>query len=128
MTPESQPKQHPPDQAQRAGEALGSDPQSLLDAAITNIVQVMGGRAGLVRLWESDPDREIASSSYGLTEQDVLRLRPLVDDLLPRLDQESGGSVLADLDRTALNWPELGEPLRAIALPLRAQGRLIGLL
>ncbi len=108
------------------------DPQSLLDAAVSNIVQAIGGRAGLVRLWDDHPEREIASSTYGLSQQAVVRLRPLVDDLLPKLEDELGGPTITELDRRAVGEldEELAgaEPFRAIALPLRAQGRLVGLL
>ncbi|HEX2171791.1 MAG TPA: PAS domain S-box protein, partial [Dehalococcoidia bacterium] len=111
------------------GDEDPNDPQSLLDAAVSSIVQAVGGRAGLVRLWEDHPAQEIASSSYGLSEQAIDRLRPIVDEWLPRLDPDVGGSILAKVDQSALGPLEVGgEPLQAVALPLRAGDRLIGLL
>lgn len=104
------------------------DPQSLLDAAVSNIVQALGGRAGLVRLWERVPEQEIASSSYGLSNEAAARLRPLIDSIVPRLSLDSGDSVMAEVDRSALEPIALGEGLRAVALPLRDDGRLVGLL
>lgn len=122
--PRQRPDQRPPESADTAN----NDPQSLLDAAVAHVVQAIGGRAGLVRLWESNPDQELLSSSYGLSEEAVTRLRPIVQGLVPRLDQELSGSVLTALDRAALDWADQHEPVQAVALPLRSKGRLIGLL
>lgn len=129
MTSRSDDRRSRTDPDPRARDPAPPDPQSLLDAAVSNIVQAVGGRAGLVRLWDDHPAQEIVSSSYGLSDQAVDRLRPIVDDLFPRLDLDVGGSLLTRLDQSTLGSLEVGgELLQAIALPIRAEGRVIGLL
>ena len=128
MLPPADPMRSPLDHSYSGPNDSDPKPQSLLDTAVSNIVQAIGGRAGFIRLWDDHPQREVASSSYGLSEQAIVRLRPLVDDLLPKLEDELGGPTIAELDRAAVEGLESAEPFRAIALPLRARGRLIGLL
>jgi len=117
------------------------NPQNLLDTVLTNVVQTVGGRAGIVRLWDRDRKRASATSSYGLS-QDILReIEPLIDRALPELDTTITTTlpvpVAPGMDRAEQAWhvESLGNhirttlgPLHLVSLPLKRGNEVIGML
>ena len=81
-----QPPSHPEEEPDILMPGSGGDPQSLLDTVLTNVVQTVGGRAGIVRLWDHERRRASVTSSYGLSKELLKELEPLIDRTLPELD------------------------------------------
>jgi PAS domain S-box-containing protein len=117
------------------------NPQSLLDTILTNVVQTLGGRAGIVRVWDQRHRRPSATSSYGLTEELVRELEPLIDRGLPEFESTifapGPGAKAAGGERPSAPWglEALGHhaqaslgPLHMVSLPLRRGKELVGML
>lgn len=118
----------------------GGSPQGLLDTILSNVVQTVGGRAGIVRLWDRNRKRASATSSYGLSQELISQLEPLIDRSLPEMETTvvaSAPILLPPRDGTVAGWSvdtlnnqvkaSLG-PLHLVSLPLRREGQLVGML
>jgi PAS domain S-box-containing protein len=118
----------------------GGSPQGILDTILSNVVQTVGGRAGIVRLWDRNRKRASATSSYGLSQELISQLEPLIDRSLPEMET----TVIASLpavrepqEGTVAGWnvesvnnqvkATMG-PLHLVSLPLRREGQLVGML
>ena len=62
-----------------------ADPVRLLAAALANAVAAVGGRAGLILLWDSGAGRAVHSSGVGLSAPDQAELTALVRHAAPAL-------------------------------------------
>ena len=118
-------------------------PQSLLDSILTNVVQTLGGSAGIVRVWDRRHSHHSATSSYGLSDELVREIEPLIDRGLPGSGIESTifapelGAACAPGTKPTTTWglealglraqASLG-PLHMVTLPLRRGQELVGML
>ncbi len=116
-----------------------ADPQNLLDTVLTNVVQMTGGRAGIVRLWDRRSRRASATSSYGLSPEILKELEPLLEQSLPEMEatvsvtaltppkpaQKGGSWRVEALDNHVK--ATLG-PLHMVTLPLHKGNELVGML
>ncbi len=116
-------------------------PQSLLDTILTSVVQTVGGRAGIVRVWDQRHRRPSATSSYGLSDELVREIEPLIDRGLPEFEttifaSESGArSVPGEKPSGPWGLEALGRsaqatlgPVHMVSLPLRRGKELVGML
>jgi PAS domain S-box-containing protein len=116
-------------------------PQRLLDAIITNVVQTLGGNAGIVRVWDRRRRRPSATSSYGLSEALVREIEPLIDRGLPEFESTifapGPGARSTSGEKPSGPWglEALGSSARAtlgslhmVSLPLRRGKELVGML
>jgi signal transduction histidine kinase len=118
------PNTEPPD-----GAAHDADPVRLLTAALANAVAAVGGRAGLIMLWDSGAGLAVHSSGIGLSAPDQAELEALVRHAAPALlgalpvdggfPEPSGDDVVTD---PAYGW--LIDPLAAEARIQTRLGRL----
>jgi len=118
-----------------------TDPQRFLDTILSNVVKTVGGRAGIMRLWDRRRRRASTTSSYGLSEEILKEIEPLIDRSLPELEATitASGQALVPVDAQAsgTTWrvEPLGNhvkatlgPLHLISLPLRKGNELVGML
>ncbi|MBI2863155.1 MAG: PAS domain S-box protein [Chloroflexi bacterium] len=105
-------------------------PGETLDSAVSSIVEATGSAAGAITLWDSERRQSSHSSTYGLRPDDFERIKPLIDQTLPALDGAATGQALlpVDGDESRYQVGTASAPLRMFALPLRSEGRLVGLL
>lgn len=115
--------------------------QSLLDTILTNVVQTVGGRAGIVRVWDQRHGRPSATSSYGLSDELVKEIELLMDRGLPEFESTifapEPGARAAGGEKPSAPWglealglraqASLG-PLHMVSLPLRRGKELLGML
>jgi PAS domain S-box-containing protein len=117
------------------------NPQNLLDSILTNVVQTIGGSAGIVRVWDQRHRRPSATSSYGLSDELVKELEPLMDRGLPEFETTifapAAGAKTASGEQPSGLWglEALGlhaqaslRPLHMVSLPLRRGKDLVGML
>lgn len=98
------------------------DVRALLDSVIANVTRLAGSEAGLVSIWDPGRGRLRATSSYGLAPTDEERIQRALEVVLPALIEE--GRDVTELGDVLP--PAHGEKI--LALPLRAHGRMVGLL
>jgi PAS domain S-box-containing protein len=116
-------------------------PQRLLDTILTNVVQTLGGRAGIVRVWDRRHRRPSATSSYGLSDALVREIEPLIDRGLPEFESTifapGPGAPATSGEKPSGPWglEALGRsaqaslaPLHMVSLPLRRGKELVGML
>lgn len=117
------------------------DPQRFLDIILSNVVKTVGGRAGIMRLWDRRRRRASTTSSYGLSQEILKEIEPLIDRSLPELEATVTASgqalvpVAAEQGSTTWRVEPLGNhvkaslgPLHLISLPLRKGDELVGML
>lgn len=105
--------------------------QQTLESAVSRVVEAMGSSAGSVTLWDAERHQTSHSSTYGLSHEDFERIKPMIDEALPAFEGKgSAGRVLVPRGRkpAPLRITGKGGPVRMFALPLRSQGKLVGLL
>lgn len=115
------------------GKTTGGVPeiQGALRSAISNIVRALGSVAGVVAIWDEARRKPFQLASYGLNEKTLAQIGPLIDQAIPQLEVDAASQkVLTELSRQVLKGSAaaaLGR-FHMVALPLRNEGRLAGLL
>lgn len=105
--------------------------QGALRSAVSNIVRALGSFAGVVALFDEAKGQPFQLASYGLNKKSLAHIGQLIDEAIPQL--EAGATslkVLTGLSRQFLvdsAASALGR-FYVVALPLRNEGRLAGLL
>jgi signal transduction histidine kinase len=103
-----------------------ADPVELLTTALANAVAAVGGRAGLIILWDSGAGRAVHSSGVGLPASDQAELEALVRHAAPALlgALPVDGGTAAPPDDEATPEPAYGWLIDAAAAEARIQTRL----
>ncbi|MDP2726104.1 MAG: ATP-binding protein [Dehalococcoidia bacterium] len=105
--------------------------QGALRSAISNIVRALGSVAGVVALWDEAKRKPFQLASYGLNKKTLAQIESLIDQSLPKFEGEaSSKKALTELSRQVLKGSAataLGT-FHVVALPLRNEGRLTGLI
>jgi len=101
-----------------AASAEEADFQAKLMAILSSTVDILGGDAGIVALWNEKEKRFAEGASYGLNSGGVERLRPLLKEAIPNL--ATGICV------PAATTDQVQGPI--IALPLQVAGEILGLI
>jgi len=111
--------------------AADGESKDLLNSVVSNIVQVVGGTAGLVALWDKHHQRLSQASSYGVNDEVWAEIQTQLKLTIPRLDESDPAQpVLAPRDREVLKVDvnaDLGR-LHLLAVPLRSNKQLVGFL
>lgn len=110
--------------------------RDVLDTAITSIVQAIGSKAGVLIFWDEKRNGPGHVSPYGLSPAAFEELRPLLNDLVLRLQRGESFDPgdLADptgseeLPGLKVDWPTPQGPLQVIALPIYAEGHFFAAL
>ena len=115
---------------EKAAEGL-PEIQGALRLAISNIVRALGSVAGVVALLDEAERKPFQLASYGLNKKALAQIGPLIDQAIPRLEADGSSlKVLTELSRQVFQDSTasgLGR-FHVVALPLRSEGRLAGLL
>jgi PAS domain S-box-containing protein len=102
-----------------------------LSLILQQAVELLGGRAGVIALWDEASRKFVDQASFGLTPDAQRRLRPLLDEAIPDLaGSREGVDQLADLT-PGVRIPSLSADIGQdfiIALPLQIGGRATGLI
>jgi len=108
-----------------------TDFQAKLIAILRSTVDILGGNAGIVALWNEKENCFVEGASYGLNSRGVERLRPLLKEAIP--DLATSKQSFHRLSRLApgIHVPptttdQVQDPI--IALPLQIAGKMIGLI
>jgi PAS domain S-box-containing protein len=110
--------------------------RDVLDTAITSIVQAIGSKAGVLVFWDEKRNAPSHYSPYGLTPVAFEELRPVISDLVARLNRgesfsPAGVAQLEQGDEVAglrVDYPTPQGPLQVIALPIYAEGHFFAAL
>ena len=118
------------------GEPLAAPPEEIdfqakLMAILRTTVDILGGNAGIIALWDEKESCFIEGASYGLNSRGLERLRPLLKEAIPDLATSKRSfhrlSQLAPgLRVPATTTDQVQDPI--IALPLQIAGKMIGLI
>jgi len=108
-----------------------TDFQAKLMAILRTTVDILGGNAGIVALWDEKESCFVEGTSYGLNSRGVERLRPLLKEAIPDLATSKQSfhrlSQLAPgLRVPATTTDQIQDPI--IALPLQMAEKMIGLI
>jgi len=108
-----------------------TDFRAKLMPILRSTVDILGGNAGIVALWNEKESCFVEGTSYGLNSRGVERLRPLLKEAIPDLATSKQSfhrlSQLAPgLRVPATTTDEVQDPI--IALPLQIAGKMIGLI
>ncbi|NWJ94240.1 MAG: PAS domain S-box protein [Chloroflexi bacterium] len=120
----------------RDNSKINNQTRDVLDTAITSLVQAIGSKAGVLIFWDEKRNAPGHASPYGLTTAMYEDLRPLIEDLVVRLNQgepfrpndPAESEQNEELPALKVDVPTLQGPLQVIALPINAEGRFIAAL
>jgi PAS domain S-box-containing protein len=108
-----------------------TDFQAKLMPILRSTVDILGGNAGIVALWNEKESCFVEGTSYGLNSRGVERLRPLLKEAIPDLATSKQSFLRLSQLAPGLRVPatttdEVQDPI--IALPLQIAGKMIGLI
>lgn len=104
--------------------------QGALRSAVSNIVRALGSVAGVVALWDEAKHKPFQLASYGLNRKTMALLGPVIDQAVPQLEAEPlSKKALKELnDLLKETGPSSLDRFHPVALPLRSEGHLAGIL
>ncbi len=116
----------------KGDEPVSDQTKSVLNSAIVNIVQAIGGKAGVLTFWDEARNVPGQVTSYGLTSDLLDELSPVISDLVAQLHsriqeirQEPPGSPVEDLPALQTNAATHQGLLPLICLPIQDEGRFV---